>query len=335
MKAMQLNAPRPIDQRPLSLDDVPRPRLGPRDVLVRVVACGVCHTDLHQVEGDLPMAGTPRIPGHQIVGRVVERGADARRFELGQRIGVAWLHETCGSCADCRHGRENLCDAARFTGWHVDGGYAEFARVPESYAYAIPDIFSDVQAAPLLCGGIIGYRALRRAEVIPGRRLGLYGFGASAHLAIQIARYWNCEVFVFSRSEAHRELARRLGAAWTGSAEDMPPAPLDSAVIFAPNGRLVPLALGALARGGTLALAGIHMSAIPALDYAEHLYGERTLRSVANATRRDGEEFLALAAHFPIHVTVQMFPLEEANTALHILKHGGIDGAAVLQISAD
>lgn len=332
---MQLIVPRPIDDRPLSLVDAPPPRPGPRDVLIRVAACGVCHTDLHLVEGELPMEGSPRIPGHQVVGRIVERGAKAHRFEIGERIGVAWLHQTCGTCDYCRDGRENLCDAARFSGWHVDGGYAEFARVPEAFAYAIPDVFSDIQAAPLLCAGIIGYRALRRAEVRPGQRLGLYGFGASAHLAIQIARRWNCEVFVFSRSETHRELARRLGAAWTGPADDTPPAPLDSAVIFAPAGKLVPPALRSLARGGTLALAGIHMSAIPALDYAEHLYGERTLRSVANATRRDGEEFLALAAQVPIHVAAQTFPLDQANTALQLLKCGGIDGAAVLQIPSD
>ncbi len=332
MKAMLLNRPAPVDQHPLGLTDVPRPQPGPDEILVRVAYCGVCRTDLHQVEGELPMQKASVIPGHQVVGVVAGAGKEVKRFREGDRVGVAWLHETCGRCGFCAEQRENLCDAAQFTGWSVNGGYAEYLTVPAAYAYAIPEGFPDQQAAPLLCAGVIGYRSLRLSGIKPGQRLGLYGFGASAHIVIQVARYWNCEVYVFTRSEANRKLAGRLGAAWCGSSKDAPPAKLHGAIIFAPAGSVVLDALEVLEKGGTLALAGIHMSEIPAMDYAKHLYHEKVLRSAANATRRDGEELLKLAAEIPIETSVTIYPLEQANTALLAVKTGGISGAAVLKL---
>ena len=236
MKAMLLRVPKPIGDTPLTLSEVAAPKPGPNDILVRVNMCGVCHTDLHQVEGELAMLQTPVIPGHQIVGTVGACGASAKRFDIGSRVGIAWLHDTCGSCDFCTTGRENLCEAARFTGWSVDGGYSEYTTIPEDFAYPVPDGFPDDQAAPLLCGGIIGYRSLRISGIQPGQRLGLYGFGASAHIAIQVARYWGCEVYVFTRSQANRELARELGAVWTGGAEDASPAKMHASIIFAPAG---------------------------------------------------------------------------------------------------
>lgn len=332
MKAMLLNSPAPIDEAPLAVGRAPEPKPGTNDILVRVHICGVCHTDLHEVEGELPTLRRPTIPGHQIVGTVAARGASAKRFDIGDKVGIAWLHDTCGTCDFCSTDRENLCEAARFTGWTVDGGYAEFATIPEDFAYPIPDGFPDEQAAPLLCGGIIGYRALRISGVKPAQRLGLYGFGASAHIAIQVARYWGCEVYVFTRSEANRRLARALGAVWAGGAQDASPARMHSSIIFAPAGPLVPAALEILEKGGTLALAGIYMTPVPSMDYAKHLYDERCIRSVANATRRDGEELLALAARIPIRTSITSFPLEQANEALLALKTGKISGAAVLTI---
>jgi propanol-preferring alcohol dehydrogenase len=293
--------------------------------------CGLCHTDLHEVEGDLPLPKLPLVIGHQVVGAVDATGPGARRFREGDRIGIAWLHESCGMCEFCRRGDENLCDGARFTGYHVDGGYAEFTVIPERFAYRLPDGLPDAEAAPLLCAGIIGYRALRLSDAKPGERLGLFGFGASAHLALQVARFWQCEVWVFTRSPAHRELAKRLGAAWVGGADDEPPARLDRAISFAPAGALIPLALAKLRKGGTLALAGIHLDRIPEMPYSL-LYGERALRSVTAATRRDGEEFLALAARIPVRTEVERFRLEDSNGALRALKRSRIRGAGVLEI---
>ncbi len=330
---MVIRAFGPVESEPLESHEVPTPEPGPDELLVKVSHCGVCHTDLHTVEGELAGVPLPRIPGHEVVGRVVRAGAGtAGRFAIGDRVGVAWLHRACGRCRFCRSGRENLCTDAVFTGLSADGGYAEFLTVPEAFAYAIPSGFENAEAAPLLCAGIIGYRALRVSGIEPGGRLGLYGFGASAHIAIQIARHWGCEVYAFSRSEEHRSLARRLGAAWTGAAQDEPPKKLDAAVIFAPAGCLVPDALRVLDRGGTVALAGISMTPIPEMDYGPCLYQEKALRSVANATRKDGEELLRLAAEIPIRTTVRTFPLAEANAVLRSLSEGRITGAAVLEI---
>lgn len=332
MKAMLLRQPRPIDDSPLERVELPRPVPGPHEVLLRVRACGICHTDLHTVEGDIPLPKLPVVPGHQIVGVVEEIGERVTRFRQGERIGVPWLYSTCGACDYCRRDRENLCDSARFTGYHVDGGYAEYTAVPEDFAYQLPERFSDRQAAPLLCAGVIGYRALRLSEIPRGGRLGLYGFGASAHIALQVALHWGCQVYVFTRSQEHRGLARQLGAAWAGGAAGEPPSRLDSAIIFAPAGSLVPEALRVLRKGGTLALAGIHMSPIPEMEY-RLFYGERGVRSVANSTRLDALELLKLAAEIPIQAEIQVFPLEDANRALQLLKQGKIRGAGVLKVS--
>jgi propanol-preferring alcohol dehydrogenase len=331
MKAMLLQAPRSAEESPLVLADVPDPWPQEGQLRLRVLTCGVCHTDLHTVEGELHAPRLPLIPGHQIVGVVDALGPAAAAFELGQRVGVGWLAWTCGQCEFCRQGLENLCSQARFTGLHVDGGYAELAVVNDEFAYAIPEAFSDTDAAPLLCAGIIGYRALRLSQIQPGGRLGLYGFGASAHIAIQVARHWGCQVYVFSRGQEHRRLAEELGATWTGLAEDAPPVALDAGVIFAPAGRLVPLALGHLRPGGALAINAVYMSPIPELRY-ELIYGERIMRSVANFTRQDAQEFLRLAAEIPVHTEVEVLTLSEANDALIRLKRGEIRGSAVLAV---
>jgi propanol-preferring alcohol dehydrogenase len=333
MKAMLLNKFALIDQSPLELTDVPMPEPGAEDILIRINVCGVCHTDLHTIEGELPDVKLPIIPGHQIVGIVEKMGSNASRFKEGGRVGVAWLYSTEENCRYAQQGKENLCDNARFTGYHVNGGYTEYIVIHEKFAYAIPSIFSDQEAAPLLCAGIIGYRALRLSEIKPGQRLGLIGFGASAHVAIQVAIHWGCEVYVFSRGEEHRELARKLGATWTGTSNEDPPAKLDSIVNFTPAGPTVLDGMRFLDKGGTQALAGIYMSPVPEMDYLEYLYHERTLRSVANATRDDGNELLKIAAEIPIKTTTQIFPLEDANQALQLLKDSKIDGAAVLQIT--
>ena len=330
---MLLNKFAPIDQSPLELSDVPKPEPGAEDILIRINVCGLCHTDLHTIEGDLPDVTLPIIPGHQIVGNIEKMGNKASRFREGDRVGVAWLYSTEDDCKYAKQGKENLCDNACFTGYHANGGYAEYIVIPEKFAYAIPSIFSDQEAAPLLCAGIIGYRALRLSEIKPGQRLGLIGFGASAHVAIQVAIYWGCEVFVFSRSKEHRELARKLGASWTGTLNENPPVKLNSIVNFTPAGPTVLDGMRLLDKGGTQALAGIYMSSIPEMDYVKYLYHERTLRSVDNATRQDGNELLKIAAEIPIKTTTQIFPLEEANKALQLLKASKIDGAAVLQIS--
>jgi propanol-preferring alcohol dehydrogenase len=334
MKAMVLRRPADVSSNPLESADLAAPAPGPEDILVKVKYCGVCHTDLHAVEGELPKVKLPLVPGHQIVGVVAGRGAAASRFKEGDRVGAAWLYSTCGHCEFCLSGRENLCRDARFTGYQVDGGYAEYFVIPEKFAYALPSGFGDEEAAPLLCAGIVGFRALRLSEVKNGQRLGIFGFGASAHIVMQVARHWGCEIFVFTRSPEHRRLAESLGAAWTGTAQDEPPAKLHGAVIFAPAGGLVLDALLKLERGGTLALAGITMSPIPELDYDRHLYHERTMRSVANATRRDGEEFFSLAAEIPIRTTTRVFDLKDANRVLNLLKQGRISGAAVLRVSS-
>ena len=328
---MVLDSPKKAEEYPLALRDLPRPAPGDGAIRVRVMTCGVCHTDLHIVEGELKLPRLPIVPGHQIVGVVDAAGPGARRFREGDRVGIPWLQSTCGQCRYCRKGLENLCENARFTGFHVDGGYAEATVVNEDFAYPLPKNFSDLEAAPLLCAGIIGYRSLRLSGVERGDRLGLYGFGGSAHIVLQLARHRGCEVYVFTRSEEHRQLARELGAAWAGTADEKPLAELDGAIIFAPAGKLVPNALRAMRKGGTVALAGITMSPIPEMDYAL-LYHERVLRSVANSTREDARELLRAAAEIPLRTEVQAFKLEEANAALQALKHSEIRGAAVLVI---
>ena len=333
MKAMVLGAFRPAAESPLEMRDVPVPMVGPEDILLKVRYCGVCHTDLHAVEGELPEAKLPLIPGHEVIGVVERVGERAARFRVGDRVGAAWLRSTCGACRFCRSGRENLCETARFNGYHADGGYAEYMALPEKFAYAVPDKFSDEEAAPLMCAGIVGYRSLELSGIQPGGTLGLYGFGASAHIAIQIAKHRGSRVFVFTRSEEHRRLARTLGADWVGTAKEEPPAKLTNAILFAPVGSLYLDALQILDRGGTVASAGIHMSAIPEMDYGRYLYHERKMLSVANATRKDGEEFLRIAAEIPVRTTVQTFPLDAANDVLRLLKAGKINGAAVLRIS--
>ncbi len=331
MKAMLLRAPKPAEANPLELTDLPLPEPAAGQVRLRVRACGVCHTDLHLAEGEIATPKLPIVPGHQVVGAVDALGQGVSRFAVGDRLGVPWLYSTCGRCEYCRRGQENLCDEAHFTGQHADGGFAEFMIVPADFAYPIPSGFPDEQAAPLLCAGIIGYRSLRLSDIQPGDRLGLYGFGASAHVTIQVARHWGCQVYVFTRSTEHQRHALELGATWVGQAQDMPPQPLDSAITFAPAGWLVPYALRALRKGGTLAINAIHMSPIPEMPYAL-LYGERTVRSVANATRQDAAELLQLAADIPIHTDVELYPLAEANAVLQRLKRGEVRGAAVLEI---
>jgi len=333
MLAALLRTPKPIEENPLILTGVPIPAPGEHELCIRVRACGICHTDLHTVEGDIALPKLPLVPGHQIIGVVEARGRKARRFKEGDRVGVAWLRHACGDCQYCKKGNENLCGRAEFTGLHADGGYAEFSIVDEVFAYSVPSCFSDHQAAPLLCAGVIGARALRLTEIRAGERLGLYGFGASAHIVIQIARHRSCEVYVFTRSSEHQKHAHALGAAWVGRAEAAPPEKLQAAIIFAPAGRLVLDALRALDRGGTVVLAGITMTPIPEIDYARLLYHERRIRSVANATRRDAEELLALASEIPLRTEVEVYPLEQVNQALGRLKQSLIYGAGVIEVS--
>ncbi|OGO17365.1 MAG: alcohol dehydrogenase [Chloroflexi bacterium RBG_16_48_8] len=329
MKALYLEKPGAIENRPLRDVDIPVPSMGANQLLIQVDACGLCHTDLHTVEGEIIPPEYPIIPGHQVVGRVSATGSEVEGWEIGERVGVPWLYRTCGECAFCQRGEENLCQEAEFTGLHRNGGYAEYMVADAGYALRIPEGLSDELAAPLLCAGIIGYRSLHKADVKPGERLGLIGFGASAHLAIQVAQYWGCEVYVYTRSEGHKNLAKELGAEWVGEAEDQAPAPLDRAILFAPVGYLVPIILEKIRPGGTLAINAIHLSPIPALPYPL-IYGERTLRSVANATYQDGVEFLKLAAKIPIKANTQAYPLKYANEALLDLKESKIDGAGVL-----
>ena len=331
MNAQVLHQPALVEDLPLALEDVPRPDAPPYGLLVAVHVCGVCHTDLHVVEGELPDPKLPLIPGHQIVGTVAATGAGVTRFHVGDRVGIPWLHEADQTCQFCQNEQENLCPQAQFTGYTADGGYAEYATVPEAYAVSIPATFSDEKAAPLLCAGIVGYRSIRLSDLRPGERLGIYGFGASGHIVIQVARHWDCEVYVFTRSAAHQQHARKLGAAWVGQAGDDPPQPMDRSIIFAPAGWIVPLGLKHLRKGGTLCINAIYTSPIPEMPYAR-LWHERTIRTVANATRRDAEEFLPLAAQIPIQTDTQAFDLDDANQVLQRLKHSAINGAAVLRI---
>ena len=333
MRAWQVRSPAPIDEGPLQLVERPQPEPGPGQVRVRVSTCGVCRTDLHVAEGDLPVHREHVTPGHEVVGIVDARGSDARRFGVGERVGVAWLASTCGACRYCRRGAENLCPSASFTGWDHDGGYAESVVVDERYAYRLPDGLSDDQAAPLLCAGIIGYRALRLTGLPHGGRLGIYGFGGSAHIAAQIALAEGAEVFVATRSAEARALAGSLGATWVGESSAAPPVPLDAAILFAPVGELVPTALAALDRGGVLAVAGIHLTDVPALRYQDHLFEERVLRSVTANTRADGEELLRLAPRLGVTATTTAYPLEEAQRALADLANDRVNGAAVLHIA--
>jgi propanol-preferring alcohol dehydrogenase len=324
MHACVLKAPAPVASAPLEWREVPKPEPGPEEVLIRVRACGVCRTDLHVVEGELAVRKPNVIPGHQVVGTV-----EAGPMKVGTRVGVPWLHRTCGVCEYCRAGRENLCDRPDFTGWTVNGGYADYLVAPVDFVYAIPDRFDDISAAPLLCAGIIGFRCLRLADISSGARLGLYGFGSAGLVAIQVARYWGVDVYVSTREAKHRKLAMEFGAVWAGAADEQPPVQLDAAIMFAPAGELVPPALKALKKGGRLILGGIHMSDIPSFSY-DLLYQERIMRSVANNTRDDGREFLKAAAEIPIRTQTETFPIREANQALLKLKTDGVQGAAVL-----
>ena len=333
MRAMLLEKQAAAEESPLRLVEVPIPTPGAGEVRVRVRACALCRTDLHITEGDLKLRKSPVVPGHQIVGVVDAVGAGVQQLREGDRVGVAWVHSTCGECTYCRKGLENLCDRGRFTGWDADGGYAEAMVVPESFAYPLPSSFGDLEVAPLLCAGIVGYRSFRLSNAQPGDRVGLYGFGASAHIILQVALHRGCEVYVFTRSEGHQELARKMGAAWVGRAEESPPDKLDAAIIFAPVGSLVLEALRVLRKGGTVALADITMTPIPAIDYDRLLYHERIIRSVANATREDAREFLELAARIPVRAEFETFALEQANEALRALKKSAIRGAGVLKIA--
>ena len=329
MRAMVLHEPKDITQKPLQLEDIPVPEPAPGQIRIKVLACGVCHTDLHTVEGDLPLPKLPLVPGHEVVGVVDKLGEGVTRFSLGDKAGAVWLYRTCGQCKFCRSGRENLCENAMFTGYHVDGGYAEYMVVDEDFAYHLPTNLPDSEIAPLMCGGVIGYRAFVLSEAKPGQVLGLYGFGNSAHITIQVARHLGIRVFVFTRSPGHQQHALELGAEWVGRAEDTPPEGIDSAIIFAPAGPIVPQALRVLNPGGTIAMAGIYMTPIPEMPY-DLLYFERTLRSVANSTRQDAIELLKLAEEIPIHTTVTTFPLEEANEVLQAMKESRINGDAIL-----
>ena len=337
MRAMVLDAAR----TPLRLAALPDPVPGAGQVLIRVSACGICRTDLHVVDGELTAPKLPLVPGHQIVGTVAALGPGAKRFAVSRRVGVPWLGWTCGRCEFCASGRENLCDNARYTGYQIDGGFAEFCAADERFCFPIPEGYPDLQAAPLLCAGLIGYRSLRlaglpavaSAEAGDGRRLGFYGFGAAAHILIQVARHQGRKVFAFSRpgDKAGQAFALEMGAEWAGGSDEKPPEPLDAAIIFAPVGDLVPAALRAVAKGGTVVCAGIHMTDIPAFPYSI-LWEERVLRSVANLTRADGEEFLALAPKVPVHTVVHPYPLEEANEAITDLRAGRFTGSAVLVV---
>ncbi len=332
MKSMRLFQPAPIENHPLLMTDLPVPQPGPGQARLRVSVCGACHTDLHIAEGDIHPPQLPVTAGHQVVGYVDALGEGVTGMTLGSRVGIPWLFSTDRTCEYCRRGEENLCPQARFTGFHVDGGYAEYMLAEAAFVLPLPEGISDEQAAPLLCAGIIGYRSLKKADLQAGERLGLFGFGASAHLAIQIAHSRNCEVYVFTRSVDHRRHALELGAAWVGGIEDALPHPLDRAVTFAPAGGMVPQALGKLRPGGTLAVNAVSMTPIPAMNY-ELIYGERTLRSVANATYQDGVEFLELAARTGIRSTVNMYDLADANQALEDVKHSRINGEAVLRVA--
>ena len=334
MKAAVLHKRAPVETNPLVIEDVPTPEPGQGEILVRVHACGVCRTDLHVTEGELPVLKSPLIPGHQVVGVVERNGPGATRFQGGHaRRRIAWLHSTDGTCEYCRAGMENLCEAATFTGHTVNGGYAEYVVAREAFAYAIPEGFGDLDAAPLLCAGIIGFRSLRDFGRPGGRNVRALRIRRRPRmLAIQVALHWGVRVLAFTRDERHQKLAMEMGAVWAGGGEDASPEPLNAAIIFAPAGELVPAALANMKRGGTVVLGGIHMSEIPAMSYDKLLYWERSIKSVANNTRRDGEDFLKLAAAIPVRTSIQTFPLDQANAALNALKNDAIRGAAVLVI---
>jgi propanol-preferring alcohol dehydrogenase len=334
MKALVLNDPQPVETKPLQFVDIEILQPAEDEVLIEVSACGVCRTDLHICEGELPMKRDKVIPGHQIVGRVIKKGEKVKNIELGSKVGVAWLNRTCGKCSYCNKGKENLCENAYFTGWNVNGGFAEYVIAPSTFTYSLPENFNDLQAAPLLFAGIIGYRALRLTGINDwvGARLGIYGFGAAGHICIQIAKARGADVYVATRDRRrHQALAEELGAAWVGDTFAKPTVMLDAAIIFAPAGEIVPVALQALDKGGSLVLGGIYMSPIPEFEY-KLLYGERIIRSVANNTRKDGEDFLQEVAKVGIKTHVELFPLEKGNEALIALKTDAIRGAAVLTI---
>jgi propanol-preferring alcohol dehydrogenase len=346
MIAYRLARPAPIETNPIEVEEISLPQPAPGQVRIRVLMCGVCHTDLHTAEGEIHPAHLPITLGHQVVGIIdavapplpplTLAGLPSKQIgdtlQIGQRVGVPWLYSACGKCDFCKRGKENLCQKAKFTGFHVDGGYADFILADAGYVLPIPAGLSDEQAAPLLCAGIVGYRALKKADILPGEHVGLYGFGASAHLCIQVLHYWGCKVSVFTRALAHQAHARKLGAIWAGSAGQNPDRPLDRAVIFAPSGTLVVRALETIRPGGTVAINAIHMSDIPTFPY-EKIYGERTLRSVANATYQDGINFLALAVSAGIHSTVNLYPMAKANQALQDLKTSRFNGEAVLKVN--
>lgn len=329
MRAWVLSAAAPLESRPLRLTELPDPEPDPHGIVVDIECCGLCRTDIHVCEGEIPLPVLPIVPGHQVVGRVEKRGRDAKRFDEGDRVGLAWLHETCQACPDCKRGDENLCRNARFTGYHQNGGFAQKVKAPEAFAYAMPQ-GDATSLAPLLCAGIIGYRALRQADVTENETVGLFGFGSSAHIALQVARARGNRVLVVTRGQRHRDLARRMGAVWVGDSGDTPPEPMDRAVIFAPAGELIPQALEAVRWGGTVASAAIHMSRIPEMDYTKHVFGERTLRSTTASTRQDGEELLELADR--VHTEVTLFPFEECNEGLLAIKQDRIQGSAVLRV---
>lgn len=331
VKAMRLKETKPAEEEPLDLVDLPEPSPGPGEVKIDVKACGVCHTDLHTVEGELDVPNFPIVPGHEVVGTVDEVGPGVNQFAEGDRVGVPWVYSHCGECRFCRSGRENLCEDLKFTGLDVDGGYAEYMVSDEEFTFPVAEDLPDENAAPLMCAGVIGYRSFRLSGVKPGEKLGLFGFGASAHIVIQIATTLGCDVYVFTRSEDHRRLARELGSVWEGSAKDEPPEKIDRAITFAPAGWIVKEALRVLDRGGTLAINAVHMSPIPELDY-DLLYHEREVKSVANVARRDVEEFMKIAGGIPIETEVETFPLEDANEALRRVKDSEINGAAVLKM---
>ncbi len=322
-----------IHSSPLQMIDVPDPEPGEGEVRLKVSCCAICRTDLHVIEEELPRQKRPLVPGHQVVGVVDRTGANCRRLKIGQRVGIAWLRYSCGTCRFCAAGRENLCESSRFTGYHEDGGYAQYAVVPEAFAYELPQTFTDVEATPLLCAGIIGYRALERSHLPRGGKLGIYGFGSSAHVVIQIAQHRGCEVYFVTRGERHRQLASDMGAVWVGEHADGLPVKVDSAIIFAPAGELVPPALASLDKGGTLALAGIYMSDLPALNYERHVFYERNIHSVTANTRDDGRRLLAEAAEIPIRPHTTTYPLADANRALIDLKDDKINGTGVLVVN--
>ena len=330
MRAAVLHHPAPIASRPLTIEDRPIPEPSPGQVLLKVEACGVCRTDLHITSGELPPLHPAIVPGHQIVGRIQKLGTNAGSLRIGQRVGVSWLGGTDGACPLCRRDRENLCDHPTYTGYSVDGGYADYAVARADFLIPLPDEPPATHLAPLLCAGIIGFRSLRVAEVAAGDRVGLFGFGASAHLAIEVLKSWNCDVYVSTRGESHRQLARTLGAKWVGDATERPPLPLDCAVTCAPSGDVVLAALASLRKGGIVAINAIHLDRIPQFDYDSLLWGERQLRSVANMTRQDGRDFVALAAKIGIHPRTTCFPLDQVNEALLAVAHDAIDGAAVV-----